>query len=107
MARDILLRENFHRTVLQMIWLMMKGCFPWHAPCIRIQQDPSSLSCIKKAPHLDGAYAAFGKITEGMDVVNKIAAVRTDFSDRPLEEQKMKKVTVETFGETYPEPERA
>ena len=61
----------------------------------------------KKAPHLDGAYAAFGKITEGMDVVNKIAAVRTDFSDRPLEEQKMKKVTVETFGETYPEPERA
>ena len=42
-----------------------------------------------------------------MDVVNKIAAVRTDFSDRPLEEQKMKKVTVETFGETYPEPERA
>ena len=61
----------------------------------------------KKAPLLDGAYAAFGKITEGMDVVNKIAAVRTDFSDRPLEEQKMKKVTVETFGETYPEPERA
>ena len=61
----------------------------------------------KKAPHLDGAYAAFGKITEGMDVVNKIAAVRTDFSDRPLEEQKMKKVIVETFGETYPEPERA
>ena len=61
----------------------------------------------KKAPHLDGVYAAFGKITEGMDVVNKIAAVRTDFSDRPLEEQKMKKVTVETFGETYPEPERA
>ena len=61
----------------------------------------------KKAPHLDGAYAAFGKITEGMDVVNKIAAVRTDFSDRPLEEQKMKKVTVETFGETYPEQERA
>ena len=61
----------------------------------------------KNSPHLDGAYAAFGKITEGMDVVNKIAAVRTDFSDRPLEEQKIKKVTVETFGETYPEPERA
>ena len=60
----------------------------------------------KNSPHLDGAYAAFGKITEGMDVVNKIAAVRTDFSDRPLEEQKMKKVTVETFGEEYPEPEK-
>ncbi len=46
------------------------------------------------SPHLDGAYAAFGKVTEGMDVVNKIAEVPTDFRDRPLEEQKMKKVTV-------------
>lgn len=60
----------------------------------------------KDAPHLDGAYAAFGKITEGMDVVNKIAAVNTDYSDRPLEEQKMKTVTVETFGTDYPEPEK-
>ena len=59
----------------------------------------------KKAPHLDGAYAAFGKITEGMDVVNKIAETATDYSDRPLEKQVMKKVTVETFGEDYPEPE--
>ena len=59
----------------------------------------------KKAPHLDGAYAAFGKITEGMDVVNKIAETATDYSDRPLEKQVMKKVTVETFGEEYPEPE--
>ena len=49
---------------------------------------------------------AFGKVTEGMDVVNKIAETATDYSDRPLEEQKMKKVTVETFGEAYPEPER-
>lgn len=61
----------------------------------------------KTSPHLDGAYAAFGKVTEGMDVVNKIAETATDYSDRPLEEQKMKKVTVETFGEAYPEPERA
>ena len=60
----------------------------------------------KTSPHLDGAYAAFGKVTEGMDVVNKIAETVTDYSDRPLEEQKMKKVTVETFGEAYPEPER-
>lgn len=60
----------------------------------------------KTSPHLDGAYAAFGKVTDGMDVVNKIAETATDFRDRPLEEQKMKKVTVETFGETYPEPER-
>lgn len=58
----------------------------------------------KNAPHLDGAYAAFGKITEGMEVVNKIAETATDYNDRPMEEQKMKKVTVETFGETYPEP---
>ena len=61
----------------------------------------------KTSPHLDGAYAAFGKVTEGMEVVNKIAETATDYSDRPLEEQKMKKVTVETFGEVYPEPERA
>lgn len=57
------------------------------------------------SPHLDGAYAAFGKITEGMEVVNKIAETATDYSDRPLEPQVIKKVTVETFGETYPEPE--
>ena len=55
----------------------------------------------EKSPHLDGAYAAFGKVTEGMDVVNKIAETATDFRDRPLEPQKMKSVTVETFGETY------
>ena len=59
----------------------------------------------KNSPHLDGAYAAFGKITEGMDVVNKIAATATDFRDRPLEKQMMKKVTVETFGVEYAEPE--
>ena len=57
----------------------------------------------KNSPHLDGAYAAFGKITEGMDIVNKIAETATDYSDRPLEEQKMKKVTVDTMGVEYPE----
>ena len=60
----------------------------------------------KNAPHLDGSYAAFGKVVEGMDVVNKIAETATDYSDRPLEEQKMKSVTVETFGVTYPEPDK-
>lgn len=60
----------------------------------------------KAAPHLDGAYAAFGKVTEGMDVVNKIADVRTDYNDRPMKEQKISKVTVDTFGEVYPEPEK-
>jgi peptidyl-prolyl cis-trans isomerase B (cyclophilin B) len=58
------------------------------------------------APHLDGEYAAFGKVTEGMDVVNKIAAVQTDFQDRPLQPQIMQTVTVETFGTDYPEPEK-
>ena len=60
----------------------------------------------KNAPHLDGSYAAFGKIIEGMDVVNKIAETPTDYSDRPLKEQKIATVTVETFGVDYPEPEK-
>ena len=60
----------------------------------------------KNSPHLDGAYAAFGKVTEGMDVVNKIAETATDYSDRTLENQMMKSVTVDTFGVEYPEPEK-
>ena len=60
----------------------------------------------KDAPHLDGAYAAFGKVTEGMDVVNKIAEERTDYSDRPLKTQKIKSMTVDTFGVEYTEPEK-
>ena len=59
----------------------------------------------KDSSHLDGSYAAFGKVTEGLDIVDKIAAVQTDYQDRPLKEQKIKSMTVETFGETYPEPE--
>ena len=58
----------------------------------------------KDAPYLDGQYAAFGKVIEGMEVVNAIAATPTYRDDRPMEEQVMEKVTVETFGETYPEP---
>lgn len=60
----------------------------------------------KAAPHLDGQYAAFGKVTEGMDVVNGIAECDTDFADKPLDPQVMEEVTVETFGEDYPEPEK-
>ena len=58
----------------------------------------------KTSPHLDGQYAAFGKVIEGMEVVNAIAETQTDYSDRPLEKQMMKSVTVETFGVEYPEP---
>ena len=56
------------------------------------------------APQLDGGYAAFGKVTEGIEVVDRIASVRTGLNDRPLDPQVMKKVTVETFGKEYPEP---
>ncbi|RFZ78966.1 peptidylprolyl isomerase [Lacrimispora amygdalina] len=59
----------------------------------------------KAAPHLDGAYAAFGKVIEGMDIVNQIADVKTDYNDRPMAEQKIQSMTAETFGEEYPEPE--
>lgn len=60
----------------------------------------------KKSPHLDGEYAAFGKIIEGMDIVNMIAETATAPDDRPYETQRMEKVTVETFGIDYPEPEK-
>ena len=58
------------------------------------------------APHLDGEYAAFGMVIEGMENVNKIAETRCDYSDRPMADQKMAKVTVDTFGVDYPEPEK-
>ena len=61
----------------------------------------------ENAPHLDGQYAAFGKVIEGIENVDKIAAVRTDYNDKPKTPQVMKTVTVETFGEVYPEPEKA
>ena len=60
----------------------------------------------KDSPHLDGEYAAFGKVIEGMDAVNAIAETTTDYSDRPVETQMMKTVTVDTFGVEYPEPEK-
>ena len=56
------------------------------------------------APHLDGQYAAFGKVIEGIEVVDEICKVRTDYNDRPRINQTMKKVTVDTFGVEYPEP---
>lgn len=56
---------------------------------------------------LDGQYASFGKVTEGMDAVDEIANTKTDYNDAPLNKQIMKKVTVETFGAEYPEPKKA
>ena len=61
---------------------------------------------VEKAPHLDGQYAAFGKVIEGMEVADAIVSAKTDWNDRPREDQRMKKVTVETFGVAYPEPEK-
>ena len=60
----------------------------------------------KTSPHLDGEYAGFGKVTEGLDIVDKIATTKTNYSDRPLEDQRIKSMTVETFGVDYPEPEK-
>jgi peptidyl-prolyl cis-trans isomerase B (cyclophilin B) len=74
-------------------------------------QDPDSAGSqffimVAEATHLDGEYAAFGKVTEGMDAVDKIVKVETDNQDKPVEDQKIKQITVETFGVDYPEPEK-
>lgn len=61
----------------------------------------------KNSPHLNGQYAAFGKVTEGMDVVNKIAECQTDYNDRPIEPQVIASITVDTFGTEYPEPKKS
>ena len=60
----------------------------------------------KDSPHLDGDYAAFGKVFEGLEVIDKIAGTQTDYNDRPLQDQRIKTMTVDTFGTEYPEPEK-
>lgn len=60
----------------------------------------------KTSPHLDGSYAGFGKVIEGLEIVDKIAQVATDYSDKPLEPQVIATMTVDTFGTDYPEPEK-
>ncbi|MDO4286731.1 MAG: peptidylprolyl isomerase [Eubacteriales bacterium] len=74
--------------------------------------DPNSAGSqffimVEDAPHLDGQYASFGRVITGMDVCDRIVSVRTNFNDKPLKPQVMKRVTVETFGETFEEPEKA
>ena len=61
---------------------------------------------VEKAPHLDGQYAAFGKVIEGMEVADAIVNAKLDWNDKPRQPQRMKKVTVDTFGVDYPEPEK-
>lgn len=61
---------------------------------------------VDDAPHLDGGYAAFGKVIDGMETADAIVSAKTDWNDRPKQEQKMKRVTVDTFGVDYPEPEK-
>ena len=73
--------------------------------------DPNSAGSqffimVEDAPHLDGQYAAFGKVIEGMDAADAIVNAKRNFMDKPLEDQRMKSVTVETFGVDYPEPEK-
>ena len=73
--------------------------------------DPNSAGSqffimVDKAPNLDGGYAAFGKVIEGMETADAIVSSKTDWNDRPRQKQMMKKVTVETFGVDYPEPEK-
>lgn len=60
----------------------------------------------KDAPHLDGQYAAFGKVIEGMEVVDEIAECDTDFADKPLDDQIIRSISIDTFGESYPDPEK-
>ncbi len=60
---------------------------------------------VEDAPHLDGQYASFGKVISGIEVCDAIVSTKRNYNDRPLEEQKMIRVTAETFGEDYPEPE--
>jgi peptidyl-prolyl cis-trans isomerase B (cyclophilin B) len=72
--------------------------------------DPNSAGSqffimVEDSPHLDGQYAAFGKVTEGIEVADKIVSVKRDRSDRPYEDQVMESVTIDTFGVEYPEPE--
>ena len=84
----------------------IKGEFTQNGFKNDLKHEPGVLSMARTMMPNSAGSQFFGKVTEGMDVVNAIAAVPTNYNDRPLETQRMKKVTVETFGEEYPEPEK-
>ena len=100
----------------------IKGEFTHNGVCNTLKHDRGVLSMaramdpdsagsqffimVEKAPHLDGEYAAFGKVIEGMEVADRIVEAKRDWNDKPRQPQRMKKVTVDTFGVDYPEPEK-
>ena len=100
----------------------IKGEFTHNGVCNTLKHDRGVLSMaramdpdsagsqffimVEQAPHLDGEYAAFGKVIEGMEVADRIVEAKRDWTDKPRQPQRMKKVTVDTFGVDYPEPEK-
>ena len=100
----------------------IKGEFTHNGVCNTLKHDRGVLSMaramdpdsagsqffiiVEQAPHLDGEYAAFGKVIEGMEVADRIVEAKRDWNDKPRQPQRMKKVTVDTFGVDYPEPEK-
>ena len=97
-------------TVNNFISLVKDGYYDGVLSMARTMQPNSAGSQFfimhARAPHLDGEYAAFGRVIEGLDVVDKIASVRVNRMDKPLEDQRIKSMTVETFGVEYPEVEK-
>ena len=104
--RDTISAVSLHRTVMRITWKHTAGVLSMARSMMPNSAGSQFFIMHKDAPHLDGAYAAFGKVTEGQDVVDAIATVATDAGDRPVEPQMIIEVTVDTFGVDYPEPEK-
>lgn len=107
-GRGITSRASLRITALRRtIFPINAGCCPWRARKCPDSAGSQFFVMHGDGEYLDGEYAAFGKVIEGMETVDAIAAVKTDWNDRPYEEQKLKTVTAETFGAEYPEPSKA